>query len=451
MAGVRINEFPPLGDRVLAGDDRVPMWHAATNSTVWVDLATLRIFVLSGGEEVLMPPVVNGASLIVTITEVEEGTQRVDIPELAGKNFVLRRRGAGALKPGTEYAALSSGGFILLQPGDILQDEEVFEVDVFTLQGGNNSGAPAGGGGGSLITGVYPITTNTTLIVDNLNQLIQFRGGSNALTLTLPSLTDIPENTVIPIESLINNAKQHRIQTQGGQYIYGGDTASDHLYIGKSEYIHLMAGSDGWYPIAFNGNFFSVGEIVPGYVAGLNMRQLNSGSTGQVMRADYPRIWEAIQSYGTSLVSDSTWLTASVSASNPTRNITRPYRGCFSTGDGSTTFRFPDLQGVALRGLKSGIDAERHNNIAGNYQDGMYPAHTHKQFVNNGSTNTGTTLGAGNSPASRQGAGAGIGNANAEYNITSESGTPTLGNTSDGGGGSETRMENIGINWYIKI
>src|SRR5690606_12516906 len=102
------------------------------------------------------------------------------------------------------------------------------------------------------------------------NKLIQLRAGSgNILTLTLPSVEDIPENTIIPIELLISNNRQHRIQTQGGQNIYFGGTATDHLYIGISENIHLMAGADGWYPVSWNGNFFCVGEIVPGYVGGL--------------------------------------------------------------------------------------------------------------------------------------------------------------------------------------
>lgn len=66
-------------------------------------------------------------------------------------------------------------------------------------------------------------------------------------------------------------------------------------------------------------------------------------------RADYPELWEMIRSGRFAKTTDSNWL------ANPL------YRGCFTEGNGTTTFRLPDLNGAQtgsipdlfLRGSKS--------------------------------------------------------------------------------------------------
>ncbi|MGL5012787.1 MAG: hypothetical protein ACRC6V_00640 [Bacteroidales bacterium] len=63
-------------------------------------------------------------------------------------------------------------------------------------------------------------------------------------------------------------------------------------------------------------------------------------SDGQLLkRADYPDAWEAIEAGKVPVVSDNDW------------NTSPSKRGCFTAGDGSTTFRVPDYNGKSDNSL----------------------------------------------------------------------------------------------------
>lgn len=68
--------------------------------------------------------------------------------------------------------------------------------------------------------------------------------------------------------------------------------------------------------------------------------------------------------------------------------------GCFSTGDGSTTFRLPDLRGEFIRGWDNGrgVDAGR---VIGSWQADMFKSHTHGYYLPTGAaagTGTGNVM-----------------------------------------------------------
>jgi microcystin-dependent protein len=78
-------------------------------------------------------------------------------------------------------------------------------------------------------------------------------------------------------------------------------------------------------------------------------------------RATYSALWAHVQTVGA--VSEADWFGASM-------------HGWFSSGDGSTTFRVPDLRGVFLRGFDDGrgLDAGR---LLGSYQLSQNQSHAH--------------------------------------------------------------------------
>ncbi|MCA8066577.1 MULTISPECIES: phage tail protein [unclassified Burkholderia] len=80
-----------------------------------------------------------------------------------------------------------------------------------------------------------------------------------------------------------------------------------------------------------------------------------------VNRADYPALWAYAQASGT-LVSDDEWH--------------NQRWGCFSLGDGSTTFRLPELRGEFIRCWDDarGVDTNR---ILGSWQDSANRSHGH--------------------------------------------------------------------------
>lgn len=429
---VRIPELP--SQSLISLDDKVVVWVAADNKTRQTSVQDLRTLILTGGTG-SHAPVYKGGSIIYDVPEdIPDETQIAAIPSLAGMNFILRR-GGFPLKPqtdpataGAQYEVLDGGGFKLLIAEDYLAAGERFELDVFELQGGAPPTTP-GSSAGSLISGVAIVTTNLTLNpTDHLNKLIQIRADATQVTVTLPDIDDLPDNTIIPIETTILNSFQNKIITQGGQYIYMRNQSVNFLYMGISEAMWLYRGEDGYYVINdFSQIYERIGKVESSYRVNLN-EVVADGSLLQ--RATHPRLWAYAQTLGASIVSEATWQTASVTVAG--RTVDRPYRGCFSTGDGSTTFRVPDLMNSALRGIKSlsGSDGERHFNGAGGFQRHEFESHAHavKPADSNSASGYGKT--ATGSDASEV---TGI----AQYNTNLA-------------GGAETRMDNVGILWTIK-
>lgn len=375
---VRIPELANLTDGLpLALADKMAIYIASENKTKQVSLQALNTFFATGGGG-SHPPVVYGGEMIYIVPSGEAGTDTASITSLAGKDFSLERSGIPMIPllpdesngpSGTneaEFEILDAGGFKLLQSGDVLALNERFKLSIFSLIGGG------GGGGGttaaSFITGTKVVTSNLTLDpATEMNKLIQIQGASTAITLTIPDLADIAANSFIPITAAINMSKPTTVNTTGGQNIYFNSTSKTSIVLMPGEIVWLFRDVDGFYIINdFADKYKQLANPFAAYKAELNQLVCK----GQlVLRADYPRLWEYIQTLGSSFVSDATWSTASVTVSG--RTVLKPYRGCFSSGDGSTNFRLPDLMGMFLRGVKSetGSDSERHLNKPGGYQD----------------------------------------------------------------------------------
>ena len=131
-------------------------------------------------------------------------------------------------------------------------------------------------------------------------------------------------------------------------------------------------------------------------------------------------------------MSDVLWALASQTQGDG-QIVQLPYRGCFSTGDGSTTFRLPDFKESTIRGLRfpTSTDDRRYYNHPGGFQPGQVISHVHavKPPDSNDQTNFGKTT-TGNSAAESTGI--------VQYNTAAF-------------GGSETRMDNIGMYWAIRV
>lgn len=149
-----------------------------------------------------------------------------------------------------------------------------------------------------------------------------------------------------------------------------------------------------------------VGDIYP--VTRTTLRDNELKANGALLsRASYPELWAHAQASGL-LVTEANW-----SANR---------QGCFSSGNGSTTFRIPDLRGEFLRGWDDGrgVDSGR---VVGSAQGHEVQAHTHTGAIQGGSAG----------PFSGGPSGGGLS-------------SPT-GST----GGSETRPRNIALMYVIRF
>ncbi|KAA2241665.1 tail fiber protein [Chitinophaga agrisoli] len=358
----RMPELPAFED--ISDDDQIAAWDQSDNKTKHMTVSQLRSKI--SGDSVPETPVLSGADMEIRIPAALVGQKRIDVPALAGYAYSLTRRGIGRLAT-DEFNILSTGGFELAKADDQFYEGDLFFAHIYELEGGSTEVPGSGGNSApSLITGIKTVNINTTLVTGDMGKLINIAGNNLKIVLTLPELSAIPENTVIPIETMVNNQFQTTITTQGGQFIYFRGTGLSKVYMGRGEVLWVMNGADGWYVINAYGNYLDVGQPIMGYTTVLNTLP----AEGQLVNRDaYPRLWEFAQSAGAALIQDSLWQSDAVT-----------YRGCFGTGDGAVTFRIPDLRGTFPRFQDRGRALEKNPrtyNNPGGYQADLVGPHNH--------------------------------------------------------------------------
>ncbi len=260
-------------------------------------------------------------------------------------------------------------------------------------------------------------------LADVLLKLVVINANSASLAYILPVLTTADFGVVVSILSY-NVTKQVTINSAGTNDIQIGSELRQKLFLGNGDAIKLVWTGIEWLLIEFTGNFTEVGIPFYGYYQHDNTLI----AQGQlVSRADYPRLWEwANAKLGGSLIDDTTWL------------IIPGSKGFFSTGDGSSTFRLPDLRAMFIRGLdlSAGVDLGRASNNPGDYEADELKAHNHTIST----TSSGISNNDGADPAR--------GSIGGSINSKGSSGTgKTIGTT----GGLETRPKNIGLLPLIKV
>lgn len=346
----------------IADDDLFTIYDSEANKTKKV--STIQLIAKFNGTPIESPPVLSGADMEITIPAELIGQKRIDIPALAGYNYSLERIGPSSSSryPTAWFNNLSTGGFELTRDFDVFYDGDIWIAHIFELEGGSST-IPGGSTGGSgLIKGIRTVSSNITVFDDDMGKLISVQGGTEKLVLTLDDVENITENSTVEFITMINNNFQTTIQTTSGQFIYINGSGYLKVYLGKGESLKLARGSDGWYAMGTVIGYLLVGKPYGGYKQGLNDVVAN----GQLLKRDeWPRLWEEVQTFGTSLISDAEWLSGTLVNGSPAR------RGCFSTGDGSTDFRVCDLRGATKRflDLGRGFDVNpREYNMAGSYQ-----------------------------------------------------------------------------------
>ena len=136
-------------------------------------------------------------------------------------------------------------------------------------------------------------------------------------------------------------------------------------------------------------------------------------------RADYPALWTLASTGALPLVTEASW------QANPS------LRGSFSSGNGSSTFRFPDLNGkqtnsfgaVVLRG-----DGTSSAGASGAMQDSQNKAHAHGAIIDAAGTHTHSVTGSTSNDGSHN---------HGVPDVNTSSGQP--GNGFDGGIGGVTQ------------
>lgn len=226
--------------------------------------------------------------------------------------------------------------------------------------------------------GVKTITGDYTIdAVADLGQFISVNITANSL-LILPDAGAVTVGTRVPIVTSIPTIKALTIRSQLNQLILDGsiswltwDTKQSGIYMHDAEKLIFVSAGDHWLIENAIGNFYDYGEII-----GARMQRGNTLiADGKTLfnRADVPRLalYIADTAASNAVVSDAVWL--SQGDSNPV------YKGCYSSGNGTSTLRLPDMRAMSVRflDLGRGIDLNREYNYAGGYEADGNKSHSH--------------------------------------------------------------------------
>lgn len=190
------------------------------------------------------------------------------------------------------------------------------------------------------------ITADETLTNADLSQALIIQSATTTITVTMPVISTFGDFRFLYFYSCGGTHKNAVFACQGSdKFFYPTDKAS--LILGQAENLTVFK-AFGKYQI-FNDLFGvkMVGELLYNYLQTEINTLLCDGTTK--LRAEYPRLWAFVQSLGSGgVVTDATWSGTFVIHNG---NNVYTKKKCFSTGDGSTTFRLPLLTNSLLRGI----------------------------------------------------------------------------------------------------
>lgn len=209
---------------------------------------------------------------------------------------------------------------------------------------------------------VASVTANATIDATYLRKLVFVNISSN-ITITLAALSNFIDGQKLNFIVKTTGVKCAKFVPSDGTIINlpAGYTG---LWLHDGEQIELerVSGTQWWlHDIKTNLN--NVGN--DGMLRFMEPNTIVAQGTSGLARADMARLWDRVV---TNAVGDSTWLGDPIT-----------YRCMFSAGNGSTTFRIPDMRSISWRGLDlaRGISTARIGTTAGSFEADGNKSHTH--------------------------------------------------------------------------
>lgn len=173
--------------------------------------------------------------------------------------------------------------------------------------------------------------------------------------------------TLVPATGMIFRERSHN-----DYWLYRQQALS--LYWGES--VTLVKAGTELVLVSTDSNLYRVGEVIHSFTKPTGRAIIAGG--GLLSRAEYPRLWQVVRD---KVISETnTYLL------NPGY-----WRGAYTDGNGSTTFRVPDLRGVFMRNSDhgAGLDIDRTPGASdGSYLPDQIKSHDHG--IPNGSSGSPT-------------------------------------------------------------
>jgi hypothetical protein len=207
------------------------------------------------------------------------------------------------------------------------------------------------------------------ITASDANKLIRVSAGLN-VTLNLAASSTFKQGSKVAFAPILSGlGGPFWLNIVSASSIFDGSRAYSNIWMYDGEFIELVAESGFWLWTIAKGNFDKIGQDDLKRIQPRNT--FIADGTPDELRSKYPRLWEVIESMA---VPDGTW------ASNGFR-----YQSFFSTGNGTTTFRRPDMRAMSLRALDlgRGVSLGRQDETAGGYEADQILKHGHQLSTTN--------------------------------------------------------------------
>lgn len=326
--------------------------------------------------------------LIADLSPNMPGNQPAYGPDasLIGWNWGLERVGFGTLQFGVDYVKTKAGvdttqddldadGWRLLLAGDVIQPDEKFVIH-FLPQLSQITAAPS-----TIINGIVKLVVTTTLDTFAVGKSYLLQGASGYFRVNLPDLATIPDAQPIYFNSAGGSHINVGIFSNAGQKIQFfqrtanlPSTTTDHIYLGQSENLAAYKFTDSdssvsWVVLYGGEGYNNVGRQILSY----SKQQMNSVlMQGQLLsRTNYARLWEWVLNLEAGIViNDSSFNNTGIFGPNSQTYFIN--QGRFTLGDGSTTFRIPNLCSYGFQRFTNGSV-----NVPGDFEFGISESHSH--------------------------------------------------------------------------
>lgn len=317
-------------------------------------------------------------------TGLNSNTNFYNDSSLIGWDWWMERKPSGTMKSDIDFSKTISGvitgisntnadGMKLLISGDVWGINEEIVIH-FYPQASASASAPTA----KLISSTTILTSNT--IQDNtaIGKSFLLQGAGGYFEVTLPDLATVSDNKPIFFLSSGGSHVNVGIKCFGSQsFQWGGATVSK-IWLAQNEQLMVYKftypdTSTKWLVAQISDTVRLVGEIVFSYSNAISNTIQMKGQ--YLSRANYARLWAWVQTLASScLISDSSFDTPTlIDGVNYMEN-----HGKFTTGDGSSTFRLPDLTASAGAGTGFLRIIDGISRIPGDWQMDSMASHQHE-------------------------------------------------------------------------